>query len=342
MRRWKTVVIGYGYAGRIFHSYLVERAPGLELVGICARDPEKQQQARAERGVRVYGSYDEVLADRDVELVVLATPHDTHADMAVAGLDAGKHVVTDKVMCLNMDEYRRMRQAADRSGKLLTVFHNRRWDGDWMTVTQLAESGRLGEIHWAELSWNRHGPWRGWRGQREKGGGRVYDLGAHLLDQALLLFPQPITGVHALIQRKWPGFDVESQSMLAIEFDGGAKVTIDTGCLTRYTKPRYHIVGTAGTFVKFGVDPQEDALKVGDIDAAREDESQYGTLYDAEGAHTIPTNPGRWRTFYEWVARALDGEAPPPVTLDQMARVIATLDAAFESERTGQVVRPTL
>lgn len=340
MRHWKTAIIGYGSSGRHFHAHLIARTPGLQLVGIASRDAATQQRIRQEQKVRAYDGIEEVLADADVDLVVLATPHDTHAPLAIRALEAAKHVVVDKVMCLNMDEYHRMRRASERAGKMLSVFHNRRWDGDWLTVCRLRDDGRLGEIRWAEMAWNRHGPWRGWRGEREKGGGRVYDLGAHMIDQALLLFPQPIVAVHALIQREWPGFDVESQSMIAIDFDGGAKAIIDTGCLTRYAKPRFHVVGTGGTFVKFGVDPQEDAMKAGDIDSAAEPEALYGRLYDADGEHTVATLAGRWRCFYEDVARALDGATQPTVTLDQMARVIATLEAAFQSERRGQFVRP--
>lgn len=331
------MVIGYGGAGRLFHSYLIGLEPGLELVGIASRNPETRQQIERERGVRAYAGLEEVLADASVELVVLATPHDTHADYAVRALDAGKHVVTDKVICLGMEQFHRMSAAQARSGRLLTVFHNRRWDGDWLTVQHLRQAGRLGDIRWVEMAWNRHGPWRGWRGQRQRGGGRVYDLGAHLIDQMLLLFPQRVVGVHASIQREWPGFDVESQSMLTLHFEDGAVGVIDTGCLTRWPKPRFHVVGTKGTFIKFGVDPQEEAMKAGDIDSAREPEASYGKLLDADGEHTIPTLPGRWRSFYENVAAALNGQAAPAVTLDQMQRLVAVLDAAFKSERAGQV-----
>ncbi len=333
-------MVGYGNAGRLFHSYLIRLCEGLELAGVASRNPETRERIVRERGVRAYEGLVEVLADASVDLVVLATPHDTHADYAVRVLEAGKHAITDKVICLGMAEFERMKAAQERSGKMLTVFHNRRWDGDWLTLLQLRDDGRLGDLRWVEMAWNRHGPWRGWRGSREKGGGRLYDLGAHLLDQILLLFRQPVVGVMSSIQREWPGFDVESQSMLTLHFEDGAVGVVDTGCLTRWQKPRFHAAGTKGTFVKFGVDAQEEAMKAGDIDAAHEPEALFGRLLDDAVEHVIPTIPGRWRGFYENVVATLNGEAAPAVTLEQMRRLVSVYDAAWESERTGQMVRP--
>mgnify|MGYP001104550238 CR=1 FL=1 len=338
MKRWKTAIIGYGASARVFHAPLIQRVAGLELVGFASRDPQTRGRIEQEQQLRAYDGLEGALADPQVELVILATPHDTHAPMAVAALDAGKHVVTDKVMCLNLGEYEQMRQAAQRSGRLLTVYHNRRWDGDFLTVRKLLAEGRIGEVRWLELSWSKFGLWRSWRGSRARGGGRVYDLGAHLIDQALLLVGKPAVRVHAEIQREWLDADVESQAMITIVFEGGARAVIDVGCLTRYAKPRFHVVGPNGTFVKFGIDPQEAALKAGDLDSAREPEAEYGRLITADGEEIIPTETGRWLSFYENVVDALNGKAQPAVTLEQMRQVIAVIDAAFESERIGRPV----
>ncbi len=338
MKRWKTAIAGYGQSGRIFHAPLIQRTPGLELVGFASRDAQTRARIEQETQLKAYDGIDAVLADPQVELVVLATPHDTHAPMAVAALQADKHVVTDKVMCLNLAEYEQMRQAAEQSEKLLTVYHNRRWDGDFLTVRKLLTEGRIGELRWLELNWSKYGMWRSWRGSRARGGGRVYDLGAHLIDQALLLIDQPVVRVQAEIQRDWPDADVESQAMITLVFEGSGRAIIDVGCLTRYHKPRFHVVGTEATFVKFGLDPQEAALKAGDLDSAREPESEYGRLITAEDEQIIPTEAGRWLSFYENVAATLNGEAQSAVTLDQMRRLIAVIEAAFESERMGQPI----
>ncbi|HOF89417.1 MAG TPA: Gfo/Idh/MocA family oxidoreductase, partial [Armatimonadota bacterium] len=192
MREPRAVVIGYGFAGRSFHSYLIGITPGLRLHGVASRDAATRARIVAERSCRAYASFDAVLDDPEVDLVVLATPNSTHCALAIQALHAGKHVVTDKVMCLTLDECDRMIAAAAESGKLLSVFQNRRWDGDFLTLKSLIADGRLGEPRWIEMAWQGFGAWGGWRGQAAMGGGKLYDLGAHLIDQLVLLFPQPI------------------------------------------------------------------------------------------------------------------------------------------------------
>jgi scyllo-inositol 2-dehydrogenase (NADP+) len=342
--RPNVVVVGYGNAGRSFHSYLIGLEPRLRLHGICARDEAKRQQAAEQRKCRTYAAFDEVLADAAVDLVVLATPHDTHAPLAIAALDAGKHVVSDKVMCLNGAECDAMTAAAERSGKLLTVFHNRRWDGDFLTVQSLISENRLGDVRWIEMSWQRYGVWGGWRASVEKGGGRTYDLGPHLIDQALLLFPEPVESVHARMHRDWPDAPTESHCAVTLSFAGGRTIVIDVGSMTRWPKPRFHVVGTQATFVKYGEDPQEPAMIAGDIDAANEPEANFGKLYTGQtktdhAATTVPTLPGRWRNFYENVADVLVNGAAPAVTLPQMRKLMTVMDAVFASARTGDVVQ---
>ncbi|HLL88682.1 MAG TPA: Gfo/Idh/MocA family oxidoreductase [Tepidisphaeraceae bacterium] len=350
-RTFNVAVVGYGFAGRSFHSYLAPLAPGLNLYAIAVRDPAKQARARQERtGAIVVDSFEQVIADPAVDLVVLGTPHDTHAPLAVAALDAGKHVVTDKVMCLDLSECERMTAAARRNDRLLTVFHNRRWDGDFLTLQTLIAAGRLGEVRWVEMAWQKYGVWGGWRATIEKGGGRTFDLGAHLLDQLLLLFPEPVAHVYARMHRDWPGAPTESHATITLAFEGGRTAVCDVGSMTRWPKPRVHAIGTEATFVKHGVDPQEPAMIAGDIDAAREDPAAYGKLYTghAKTGHEespVPTTPGRWRCFYENVAQVLStwgrpDAVAPAVTLDEMRRLMAVLDAAFESARTGLAVRP--
>jgi scyllo-inositol 2-dehydrogenase (NADP+) len=147
-RKWmpaiRTAVIGYGFAGRSFHAYLVGLTPGLELHGIASRKLETQEKIRARGDCRVYTSFDEVLADPEIELVVLATPNDVHCEYSVRALEAGKNVVVDKPMCLNLAECDQMIAAAQKSGKMLSVFQNRRWDGDFLTVKQLMDEGKVG------------------------------------------------------------------------------------------------------------------------------------------------------------------------------------------------------
>ena len=338
MAKPRAVVIGYGFAGRCFHSYLIGLDSGLELRGIASRDPETRQKIEAERHCRAYESFEQAIADPEVDLIVLATPNATHCDLAVRAMAAGKHVVTDKVMCLNLAQCDRMIAAAQEHGVRLFVFQNRRWDGDFLTLRSLLDSGELGDLRWLEMAWQGFGVWGRWRGEMAMGGGKLYDLGAHLIDQLVLLFPMAIESVYCRMHHDLKSTDTESQAMVTIGFEGGRTAICDTSSLAAIQKPRIHAFGTGGTFLKYGLDPQEKAMIAGDIDSAREPESAYGRLHDGKAERVIPTIPGRWRNFYENVAGVLTGTAEPVIRLEEVRRAIAVIDAAFRSGRTGEVV----
>ncbi|MBI3831440.1 MAG: Gfo/Idh/MocA family oxidoreductase [Planctomycetes bacterium] len=339
MKTPRAVVIGYGFAGRCFHTYLIKLTPGLQLHGVASRSPETRARVQKDLGCKTYASFDAVLDDRDVDLVVLATPHDTHCDLAVRALDAGKHVVTDKVMCLNLSECDRMIGAAKKAGRMLNVFHNRRFDGDYLTVRKLLDDGKLGRVHWLEMAWQGFGPPGGWRGTAEAGGGRFFDLGAHLVDQTVQLFPQVIESVYARIHRHFEKAGVESHATIVIGFAGGCTGIVDAGSMAAVRKPRYYVLGDQAGFIKYGVDPQEAAMIKGDIDAAREDEKNYGRLGDGKTEEIVPTLQGRWRNYYENIAAVLTQGAEPAVSLASVRRALAVLDAAQKSAQTGTALR---
>ena len=338
MSKPRAVVIGYGFSGKSFHSYLISITPGLTLHGVASRDAATRERIVREHGCRAYASFEQVLADPEVDLVVLATPNSTHAEMAIRALRAGKHVVTDKVMCLTLDECDRMIAAAREAGRLLSVFQNRRWDGDYLTLRQLIAYGALGDVRWIEMAWQGFGAWGGWRGEAAMGGGKLYDLGAHLIDQICLLYPQAITSVYCRMHHDLAVTDTESQAMVVIGFDGGQTAVCDTSSLAAISKPRFHVFGTGGTFLKYGVDPQEAQMIAGHIDDAVEDPQTYGRLHDGKTERVVPTLPGRWRTYYENIADVLTHGAAPLVQLPEVRRAIAVLDAAFHSARSGAVV----
>jgi scyllo-inositol 2-dehydrogenase (NADP+) len=334
----RAVVIGYGYSGRAFHSYLIQLDTGIELHGVASRNPETRQKIVEERGCKAYESFDQVIEDPAVDLVVLGTPHNTHAELAIEAMDAGKNVVTDKVICVTLEECDRMIAAAERNDVLLTVFHNRRWDGDYLTLRKLLDEGRLGELRWLEMAWQGFGPNRGWRGQASMGGGRLFDLGAHMLDETLRIFPQKVTGVYCRMHHDYPENDIDSHAMAVLGFENGATAVVDAGGLHAAKKPRFYACGTEAGFIKHGVDPQEGAMNRGDIDSAVEPEENYGVLKTGADEEVIPTLPGRWRCFYENVADVLAGKAEPAIKLREMRRLMAVYDAAFQSARTGAVV----
>ena len=299
----RTAVIGYGFAGRCFHSYLIGLAPGLTLAGIASRDEQTRERIMAERGCRAYETFDEVIADPDIDLVVLATPNHTHADLAVQALDAGKHVVSDKVMCLSLADCDRMTEAAKRNDCFLSVFQNRRWDGDFLTLQKLIAGGDLGNVRWVEMAWQGFGAWGGWRGKTELGGGRFYDLGAHLVDQAVMLFSQRVETVYCRMHKDFPDADVESEALIIVTFAGGGTVVCDLSSLTTISKPRFLAHGDQATFEKYGLDPQEAAMIAGDIDVATEPPASNGRIRHRDKAeHLVSTLPGRWRNYYENIA----------------------------------------
>ncbi len=335
----RAVVIGYGYAGRSYHSYLIGLTPGLELHGVASRNAETRERITRERGCRAYDGFASAIADPDVDLIVLATPSSMHAEQAMRALGAGKHVVTDKPMSLTLEECRRMIAAAEEAGRMLNVFQNRRFDGDYLTVAKLIADGRLGDVRWIEMAWQKSGPPKGWRGEAAMGGGRIYDLGSHLIDQLVVLFPQAVETVYCRMHHDFPDHDVESHVMIVVGFAGGATGVVDVSSTCAIAKPRFRVVGDKATFVKYGIDAQEQALKAGDIDAAREEEKWYGRLSDGTTETAVPTLPGRWRSYYENIADVLARGAGPAVKLAESRRAMAVIDAAFRSARSGEVVR---
>lgn len=332
-REPRVVLAGYGRWGRQCHSYLIDTTPGLTLAGIVSSSPDKRKQAEAERHCRTYRAFDEVLDDRNVDAVVLATPNYTHRDLAVRALNAGKHVVTDKVICLNLAEFTEMEAAAKNNNRLLTVFQNRRLDGDFMTIQKLVAEGRLGDLRWIEMSWQGFGPWGGWRGKPEMGGGRLYDLGAHLLDQILLLCPEPVSSVFCRMHHDLPDCEVESEAFVVIGFESGRTAVMDLSSLALIQKPRFYLRGTKASFMKNGLDPQEEALLTQSVDTARETPENYGILKSREGESVIPTMQGHWRGFYENLRDSLMGKAEPLVKLSQQERLVRVMDAARKTKQ---------
>jgi len=335
----KTVIVGYGWAGKAFHCYLVDLAPGLMLYGVVSGSEEKRRLIVEQGTLKAFACIGEALADPEVQLIVLATPHSTHAGLAIQAMNAGKNVVTDKVMCLNLADCDRMLAAAEANGVLLSCFQNRRWDGDYLTVRKLIADGVLGEVRWLEMAWQGFGCSRGWRGQAAMGGGKLYDLGAHLIDQACMIFPEAIESVYCRMHRDHPDSDIESEALVVIAFAGGRTAVCDVSSMAAIAKPRFCVHGSNGAYQKFGMDPQQDAMCAGDIDTAVEPPELYGVLSDGKTEERVPTLAGRWRSYYENIAAVLNDGAEPAVKLPELRRQIAVIDAAFASAATGEVVK---
>lgn len=335
----RLVVIGYGQAGQGIHAPLLRLTAGLELAGVCARDPARRAQVAAELACRTWDDYASVLADPTIDGVVLATPTADHVSQALAALAAGKHVVVDKPVCLDPADLDRLADAERASGRSLIVFHNRRWDGDYLTVRRLLAAGVLGRLRVIEMGWGARGRPRSWRATRAGGGGRVYDLGAHMIDQVCQLMSSPPVTVYARMHEPLPDQDVESHAHLVLGFRDGATAVIETGYLAALPRPRFRLIGSIACFEKHGLDPQEVALRNGDLDSARESEDHYGWLSDGATRSRVPTVPGYWRGFYEAVRDHLVSGAPNPVPLASVRTPVTVIAAAFRSAANGTIER---
>ncbi len=337
-------VVGYGYAGKHFHAYLVGLAEGLNLYAISTRDPERQTMAAADYPqAKIYPTLDDVLADPAVDLVVLATPHHTHHDMAVRAMDAGKHVVVDKIMALNAAEAQAMIAARDRNGVLLSVFHNRRWDWDYLTVRQVIEEGLLGEPYYFEVGILSYRPPHGWRGVKAQSGGILFDWPAHFVDQALCLVPSAVQSVFCEIKYRpvWDT-DIGNYAKLLLRFANDVLYQIEVGNLAAVNKPRWLVLGTLGGLVKYGLDPQEGALRLGRIDEAEEEPANYAqvrTMVNGQmEERVIPSVRGSWKAYYQNIADVLNKGAELIVKPEQILKLMRVYDAAMRSAETGQVI----
>lgn len=306
MRAWgvgmtiRVALIGRGMAGTVFHAPLIRAVPSLELAAIAGA-----AEAAA------------AIASPDIDLVVVATPNLSHFPLAAAALEAGKHVVVDKPFAIAVAEADALIALASARLRMLTVFHNRRWDGDFLTVRRLIDSGRLGDVRLFEAHWDRFrpAPKPGWREEPAEGAGLLWDLGPHLIDQVLVLFGRPdrVAGDVA-IQRE--GARAHDYFDLTLSY-GALRARLSASSLVAEPRPRFSIHGTAGSFVKYGLDPQEAALKAGasPLDSGfGEGSSDDGIFTGADGRREpIATLPGRYLDFYQAVAAAIADGAPPPV-----------------------------
>ena len=238
-------VVGYGYAGRVFHCPLITQIEGLRLVAVSSRDAQRREQARQQWNVRTYAQPEELLSDEQVQLVVIATPHHTHHALGKMALQAGKHVVIDKPFTITTAEADDLIHEAWKRNLLLSVFHNRRWDWDYLTVRKVMEEGLLGEIWQVESCVGRYGHSSRWRSQRESMGSLLHDWGAHLIDQAIQLMGLPTQVMAWRHFRMWQS-DVESFIRAVLDYGDGRTFTVEVNYLRAAERPRWYVLGDRG------------------------------------------------------------------------------------------------
>jgi predicted dehydrogenase len=326
-------LIGYGMAGRVFHAPLISAVDGLRLRSIVQRRGSEAEARYPEALIR--RDADALFDDERIALVVVATPNSSHFDLARRALLAGKHVVVDKPFTVRGSEARELIALAREKRRLLTVFHNRRWEGDFLTIRRLLDANAFGRLVSYEARFDRfrNAPKpNAWRESSDPGSGILYDLGSHLVDQVLLLFGAP-SRVSADVRRERDFGASDDAFEIRMEYPG-MRATLLAGMLVREPTPRYTIRGTDATFLKFGKDPQEGDLAAGrsprDPGWGREAPAQWGTLYSGRGEERIETLPGNYAAFYENVRDAIAGTAPVAVDPETAARTIEILERARE------------
>ena len=336
----KTAVIGYGLSATVFHLPFIAADPNFDLVAISTGHEEAVR--RQWPHMAIYATGEALLAETDAELVVVTAPNAAHFALTRAALTAGRHVVLEKPIVTSIADGETLRSLATDAGRLLIPYHNRRWDGDFLTVRKLIAEGRVGTVRWLESHFDRFRPQlQGrWREQPGPGAGAWFDLGPHLVDQALCLFgpPEAVTA-RCLAQRD--GARATDNFHVMLHYPG-QEVILHGSSFAAGPTLRFQVQGTAGSFVKYGLDPQEARLKNGvrpdTPDWAAEPPDAYGTLYTAGAIEVIPTELGGYQNFYHRLAQAIHGGDEVPVTMTDALAGIALIRLAEESAQQGRTL----
>lgn len=339
-------LIGYGFAGRTFHAPVLLAVPGLKLTKVVERSGHASKEHYP--WVETVRSADELYQDNRIDLIIVATPSTQHGAFVKKALLAGKHVVVEKPFTFASSEADELIRLAENQGVLLSVFHNRRWDGDFLTIQQLIREGLLGEVTEAEFRWENYRPASNpvrWRENGEPGSGTFYDLGIHFLDQALTLFGEP-TAVRADIRRQRAGAMADDYFDVTLHYDTGLRVTLKSSMLVRDPGPRYTLHGSRGTFVKYGIDPQEDALKQG-LDPSvpawgEEPPEKWGKIHTSLGglniSGCIETYPGSYASYYSNIYEHLTGTAELAVKPEQARAAVRLVELAYQSSKEQRTI----
>jgi predicted dehydrogenase len=333
----RVALIGYGLGGAAFHAPLIACTPGMRLATIVTRNPERRAQA-----VREHPRADVVDWDRagDHDVVVVTTSNDAHVPLAMAALAAGLPVVVDKPFAVRAAAGRALIDEARRRKLMLTVYHNRRWDSELLTVKRLLAEQAFGEVLRFESRLER---WRpqlkgGWREQAtpELAGGLLYDLGSHLIDQALHLFG-PVTDVYAELDRRRPGIAVDDDVFLALTHTSGVRSHLTATVLSAQPLARLRVLGSRAAYLKVHGDVQEAALRSGERPDkpgwGEEPREHWGLLGVGAAAVPVRSEPGAYQQFYAGVVAALKNGAPPPVDPVDAVAGLEIIEACLTSQQ---------
>ena len=345
-RKIITGIASFGMSGKVFHGPLLTNHVGFQLKTIVERT--KNEAAALYPGVEIIREYEKLLQDKEIELVIVNTPDHTHYDLALEAINAGKHVIVEKPFTQTLEQAYALIEAAREKGVMLSVFQNRRWDGDFLTVQQVIQNNLLGKLVEFESHFDRFRNYiqpGTWKENADTGTGTLYNLGSHLIDQAVVLFGVP-DSVNAEISILRPGGEVDDCFDIRLSYNY-IKVTLKASYLVREQGPKYFLHGVNGSFVKSGLDVQEDALKAGGMPGTpgwgTEGEQSWGILNtDIGGLHykgKIETLPGNYLAYYDNIYDHIIKGKPLAVKAEQAAETIKIIMAAFKSNELHQTIQ---
>lgn len=348
-RPLRAALIGYGLGGAAFHAPFLAALPEFELAAVVTGNPERASAVRTRYGDTVEiipAAADLFERAGEFDVTVVTVPNRLHAPFTRDALDAGLNVVVDKPFAGTAAEGRALAELSHERNRLLCVFQNRRWDGDFRTLRRLLDEGALGDVLRYESRFERWRPEPArdvWKEDADPGalGGILYDLGSHLIDQAVALFGRP-TRVYAELDLSRPGVAVDDDSFVALTHPSGVRSHLWMSATAAALGPRLRVLGSKAAYVKHGMDVQEAALRAGAVPGGEgwgeETTGEWGMLGTPGTSYPLPTLPGAYQDFYRAVAAALRGEAPPPVPLAESLSVLEVIEAAQRSARQGVVV----
>jgi predicted dehydrogenase len=348
----RVAIIGYGLAGAVFHAPLIAATPGMEVAAIVTSNARRQEHAHRDfPAAAILTSADDLWRHAArYDLVVVATPNRTHVSLGMAAMNAGLPVVIDKPLAASVADAEQLITTSRETGRLLTVFQNRRWDNDFLTVQQLIAGGLLGPITRFESRYERYRAVpraHAWRELPavEEAGGLLYDLGSHLIDQAIQLFGYP-RRVYAEMEKRRPHAQVDDDTFVALHFDKGVRAHLWMSVVARIQGPRMRLLGLHGTYEKWGLDPQEEALSAGlrpgNAGWGAEPRERWGRLStEVHGVHIesqIETLHGAYEHYYALLYHAITTDAPPPVDPADVVTALRVIEAAQQSARSGNTI----
>ena len=338
-------MVGFGISAKVFHAPFVTTVPGFELTTVVERSKHESQKIYP--WVNVVRTIDELIDDPAVDLVVITTPNETHLPYARQALEGNKHVVLEKPFANSSKEAMELVEIANRSGKILSVYQNRRYVSDFYTIKEILEKKLLGDVHEFVAHYDRYraeAKPNAWREEAKPGSGVLYDLGPHLIDQVLYLFGLPQT-IAADIRLQRPHSKVDDYFSIVFNF-GFNKVSLHAGMLVREPGPRYMIHGTKGSFIKYGEDPQEAILRAGGSpvgdDWGKEPDQFYGLLHTEIDGKVIkeiyPSKKGNFGNYYRSVYDSIVFNKPVTEKPEHGYNTVRLIELAFESHQRQCII----